>query len=195
MPLITKHCKAETQVGHPEQGTQGYLALGWLSVRASRQGCGLVCIWLINLLGIAGKIPLEILTQYFTEIYLPYSAFQVGSQTIILIMGNAWHFVSGNKAGYSGGMDTQSLLCCVPIFSLGHVSVYTSCSEKAPLHVLLSGHCDPWLDQGIRSGYAHVHSSIIPDKHRVFLAPRLVRSRIGTDCECSAVRYRGLQTP
>lgn len=92
-------------------------------------------------------------------------------------------------------MDTQSVLCCVPTLSLGHVPVYTSCSEKAPLHVLLSGHCDPRLDQGIRSEHALVHSLIIPDKHRVFLAPRLAKSRTGTDCKCSAVRYRNLQRP
>lgn len=35
----------------------------------------------------AGEMALEILTQYFTEIYLPYDAFCMGSKTIILIMG------------------------------------------------------------------------------------------------------------
>lgn len=34
------------------------------------------------------EMALEILTQYFAEIYLPYKAIQVGSKTIILIMGN-----------------------------------------------------------------------------------------------------------
>lgn len=32
------------------------------------------------------EMALEILTQYFTEIYLPYNTFHVGSKTIILIM-------------------------------------------------------------------------------------------------------------
>lgn len=92
--LIHKHWKAEKQVGHPEQDTYGHIALGWESVRASRQGSGLVCIWLVNLLGMAKRqrgMILEVLTQYLNETYLHYNVFQVRSKPIILIMRNPWH--------------------------------------------------------------------------------------------------------
>ena len=76
--LVHKHWKAEKQVGHPKQDTYGHIALGWESVRASTQGSGLVCIRLVNLLGMAKRqrqMMLEVLTQYFTAASLHYNAF------------------------------------------------------------------------------------------------------------------------
>lgn len=110
--LFHKHWKAGKQVGHPEQDSYGHNALGWESVRASRQGSGLVYIWLVNLLATAKRQSeriLEVLTQYFTETYLHYNVFQVGSKTIILTMRNPWHFVLENKAVYLNGMPKEPL--------------------------------------------------------------------------------------
>lgn len=72
-----------------EQDTDSHIALGWESDIASRQGSGLVCISLVNLLSMAMRqteMVLKAFTHYFTETFLNDDVFQMINKNNILIM-------------------------------------------------------------------------------------------------------------
>lgn len=194
MPLIPTRCQAGKQVGHPEEDTQGHLVLGWESVRAARQGSALVCIWLINLLGMA-KMQTEVALEIWPHILLNFICLTKPFRWAV--KPRSWQWATPDSLFQETRqciLEGWTHRVCSAVAP--HFSWPRACSQL----LLMEGStpwaavCDPQLDQGTRSGCAQVHSLILPNKHWVFVAPRLVVRR-GTDWKCSAVRYRSLQRP